>query len=286
MSKILVPNGYLQTEEDILSTNHIKSISDRAGEEIERLKNYLRMMAIATPRTFVPKGENVIDFINERVDNIVSDLLEQGGVLELNNLYDTLLSAWKYAGSDENYRRIDTDTEEGFNRVVINEKNGMGRSNYKEKYPNYFDLRNLNNVMEYLRLCDNTQDAKREPDDMWVIYVKGEMLVKEDGVFYYATEEAARKAFIDHIGLHDAHNIFTRKWMRDNPSFINDFLSHFYKDEEKYKRLKECADHIINDEQIHFDELNDLCVAFDELAWNKLIANGYDVKFVNIRYHK
>ena len=286
MSKILVPNGYLQTEEDILSASHIKSISDRAGEEISSLKNELRMMAIASPRTFVPKGEDVIAYINERIDDIVSGIVEQGGVLEMNNLYDTLLSAWKYAGSDDNYQRIDTDTDEGFDKVVINETSSMDSAKFKEKYPNYFDLRNLNTVMDYLHLCVNTQETSRTPDDMWVIYIKGEILVKSDGVFHYSTEEAAKKAFINHLGLHDAHNVFSRKWMRDNPSFINDFLSHFYKDEEKYKRLKECADHIINEEQIHFDELNDLCMAFDKVVWDKLIANGYDVKFVNIRYHK
>lgn len=286
MSKILVPNGYLNTDEDIRSASHIKSLSDRAGEEISSLKNELRMMAIASPRTFVPKGEDVITYINERIDDIVSGIVEQGGVLEMNNLYDTLLSAWKYAGSDDNYQRIDTDTDEGFDKVVINETSSMDSAKFKEKYPNYFDLRNLNTVMDYLHLCVNTQETSRTPDDMWVIYVKGEMLVKPDGVFHYSTEEAAKKAFINHLGLHDAHNVFSRKWMRENMSFVKDFLAHFCNDETRHNRLKECAEHIINDEQIHFDELNDLCTAFDEVVWNKLIANGYDVKFVNIRYHK
>ena len=284
MSKILLPDGYIYTDQDINSLGHLESLSSQAYKEIDRCKDKLRMMAIATPSTIVPKGCNAIEYITEQVDDIVDNILEQAEVVDNVDMYTDCIEMWRHRTMREkDEKNIDVDTQEGFDKVVVNDT-GIRSKNFKEKYPNYFDLKSLDSILDYTKLCVDTCDNSREADDMWVVYIQGKLFIRFDGKYVFPTKEAAHEAIREYLGIHDSHNIFSKNWLSKNESFANDFLAHF-KDERK-ERYRKYIYNIINYSNFNMEELQELWDALDELIWTKLENNGYTIRFVNIKNGK
>lgn len=281
MSKILLPDGYIYTDQDIKSLGHLASLSSQAYKEIDRCKDKLRMMAIATPSTIVPKGCNAIEYITEQVDDIVDNILEQAEVVDNTDMYTDCIEMWRHRNiGEQDEKNVDIDTVEGFNRVVINEDD-IRSKNYKEKYPNYIDLKSLSSVMDYAKLCVDTRDDSREADDMWVVYIQGKLFIRFDGKYVFPTKEAAHEAIREYLGIHDGHNIFSKKWLSENESFVNDFLAHFM--DERKERYRKYIDNILNCSNYNMKELQELWDALDKLIWIELENNGYTIRFVNIK---
>ena len=284
MIKILLPDGYIHTDQNINSLDHLASLSSQAYEEINRCKNKLRMMAIAAPSTITPKGDNAIEYITEQVDDIVDTILEQAETVDSASMYTNCIEMWRHHSIEESGEKdVDVDTAEGFNKVVINDDEARSK-NFKEKYPNYFDLKNLDSVLDYTKLCVDTCDNSREADDMWVVYIQGKLFIRFDGKYVFPTKEAAHDAIREYLGIRDGHNIFSKNWLSKNESFANDFLAHF-KDERK-ERYRKYIYNIINYSNFNIEELQELWDALDELIWTKLEANGYTIRFVNIKDSK
>ena len=284
MSKILLPEGYIYTDQDINSLDHLESLSSQAYREIDKCKNKLRMMAIAAPSTITPKGSNAIEYISEQVDDIVDEILEQAETVDKTDMYTNCIEMWRHRSIEESdEKNVDIDTIEGFNKVVINE-DGIRSKNFKEKYPNYFDLKSLDSVLDYTKLCVNTHDNSREADDMWVVYIQDKLFIRFDGKYVFSTKEAAHEAIREYLGIHDGHNIFSKNWLSKNESFISDFLAHF--NDERKERYRKYIDNIINYSNYDMKELQELWEALDELVWMKLEANDYKIRFVNIKENK
>lgn len=284
MSKILLPDGYIYTDQDINSPGHLESLSSQAFREIDKCKNKLRMMAIAAPSTITPKGCNAIEYITEQVDDIVDEILEQAETVDNVDMYTNCIAMWRHRGMDEKDEKdIDVDTQEGFDKVVVNDT-GIRSKNFKEKYPNYLDLKNLDSVLDYTKLCVDTRDNSREADDMWVVYIQDKLFIRFDGKYVFPTKEAAHKAIEEYLGIHDSYSIFSKNWLSKNESFINDFLAHFT--DERKERYRKYIDNILNYSNYNMKELQELWDALDELVWLKLENNGYKIRFVNIKENK
>lgn len=219
MSKIVVPNGVIFLEDDVRSLGDIRNRIQICDKSIHDSSEKLKMLAIANPKDIVPKGEDTLVTISERVNEIVEEIEYECEHRALLNNAQDYVEAWHYAYEDE-HEKIDTSTQEGFDRVVVS-----GEKSYRS--PKFdmtrFSIRDYKSLDEYVNDCvtDLKNDSFEVENEKWVILFDGKLLSNENMEFTFQSYEKAESKVFDMLSL-SIHDIFNKRYIESNKDFIDD----------------------------------------------------------------
>ncbi len=274
--EILVPGGRIYTDVDVCSRAHLTSKVNEHEKIIRECTNELKQIAIATPRTIVPKGEDVLGYINERVDDLISDILDhQEDIDELNRI-DYILDNWKYN------EYVDVDTEEGFAKVVCDDKDHYG--NHKSSENNPFEMKPMKDMDEYVDLCiqDLNEDLKEVTDDKFVVYFDSKLMMDRHKNFIFKSEEEAIKTVLDAMNL-SLYELVNHRYLVNNQNFTESLCDAvnkttiFTKDDRN--KIINNIQRLKSEDFKSYQDMIEICKWFEEMILHIL---GDRIKIVNI----
>lgn len=208
--KIAVPNNTYYLPGSVNTKSGVQQSIKNLEEAIEGYVTRLKMIAIADPKTFKQEGQDIIYTIGEEVYDAVNGIREDENLIARLEVAEDILDDWKYGK-----HKIDTDTEEGFKRVTIND-------NYKScKTVNYFDLKDYTNLQDYVDDCVLDVESQITYVSPVIVKYNDRVIRKKDFTVTFDTVEEA-ESYIRELISPELMNVFNVNYIRKNPEFIKE----------------------------------------------------------------
>lgn len=236
------------------------------NENIDHLREKLAILIASNPKDLMSKDDyeeygGVMEFIKQKIDDILEDARDSYSKLERLTILDTILNEWEgnpYFDNDNTgmFDKVDFKDNEQIQAFVY-PRDRKDESVKQEKINvEFFNKQHKSNYFEEIygdckKNLDMNHLMQENMNKLILAYIDGKIFVTFDGQFAFKNETEAMKAIEDQLDFDILNRIHKRYFdgeAKNSEKFYNDVIK--YLDEEEVNFVKEYIEEIKkNDER-------------------------------------
>lgn len=272
--KLRNPFLYFDTV-DIENVSEAESTENQKSKWIKELQGDFLSLAMATPKDITPKGEDPINYVKERVENLFSDFYDAYHELFDVQLINQILEEWKYSYSSdpkEIYENCQSDNEVNKNAFPEDRHEEIKRDLNKFTFAPPDD--SIGDALERSERNFNLyRDLSEFISDKYVIITHGKVYVDYDGQFLFKTEEAAKEVLKKRFDFHTSDYI-SKEFIENHPNFFDSvirLMEYFSYEKEYIDKFTEAVNRFKEgDNKFDMDLMNTIYEGLDNVSYERL----------------
>jgi len=265
---------------DISSVSEAESTYNSLDKRLNRIKSDIATLVFSTPRDITPKGEQPLDYLNEKLDELFDELYEVSKDFYTTDIVKDILNEWSWGGySDDKELYPNSKSDEEVNEKAFIEDSHIEVIRDMKKFTFAPPDDNVNTTLT--RCIKNIQ--LNDSLSLWVgkkyiILLGNKLYVDYDGQFIFNSKTKAENILKKKMDFH-AIDYISKEFNELHPNYFKTVIDNLKNNKEKFiEDLK-----ILEDGNTfkHVDSIEFLYTTFEKYVIDE-VFKILDVKIVEI----